>query len=136
MSLRLFFVLATEHTLLCRILNIWSQLLFPGDLHDAALWNFCTVESGTFNCPRNLQLPARLSNYQFTFTELQGVLIVSTGKFTLSSHYTIKRRQSFEKHFAGLTVVMSNVMMINNCPEYGFCMESLLLCGNKPFHFR
>ena len=36
-SLRLLFVLATEHTLLYMFLNIWREILFPGDLHDAAL---------------------------------------------------------------------------------------------------
>ena len=36
-GLRLFFVLATEHTLLRTFLNIWCQSLFPGDLYDAAL---------------------------------------------------------------------------------------------------
>ena len=30
-------MLATEHTLLGMYLNIWGQILFPGDLHDAAL---------------------------------------------------------------------------------------------------
>ena len=35
-ALRLFFVLATEHTLLRIYLNIWDQILFPGDLHDDA----------------------------------------------------------------------------------------------------
>ena len=35
--LRLLFVLAMEHTLLCMFLNIWHQFLFLGDLHDAAL---------------------------------------------------------------------------------------------------
>ena len=67
-NLRLLFVLATEHTLLCMSLNIWRQILFLGDLHGVALQNFCTVECGTFNCPHGLQLPARLSNYQRTFT--------------------------------------------------------------------
>ena len=35
-SLRLLFVLAMEHTLLRIFLNIWRQILFPGDLHDDA----------------------------------------------------------------------------------------------------
>ena len=30
---------------------------------------------------------------------------------------------------------MSNVMINNNCHEYDFSMESLLLRCNKPFHF-
>ena len=30
------FVLATEHTLLRIFLNIWRQVLLPGDLDDAA----------------------------------------------------------------------------------------------------
>ena len=34
---RLLFGLATEHTLLRMFSNIWHQILFPGDLHDAAL---------------------------------------------------------------------------------------------------
>ena len=34
--LRLLFVLATEHTLLCIFLNTWRQILFPGGLHDDA----------------------------------------------------------------------------------------------------
>ena len=32
LPLRLLFVLATEHTLLRMLLNIWHQILFPGDL--------------------------------------------------------------------------------------------------------
>ena len=36
-SLRLLFVLAMEHTLLRMFLNIWRQILFPGDLHDDAV---------------------------------------------------------------------------------------------------
>ena len=35
--IRLLFLLATEHTLLRIILNIWEEFLFPGDLHDVAL---------------------------------------------------------------------------------------------------
>ena len=35
-TLRLLFVLATEHTLLYIFFNIWRQILFPGDLHDDA----------------------------------------------------------------------------------------------------
>ena len=65
--LRLLFVLATEHFLLRIFLNTWRQILFPGDLHDDASKNFCTIECGTLNCPRGLQLPAPLSNYQCTF---------------------------------------------------------------------
>ena len=34
---RLLFVLATEHNLLRIFLSIWRQILFPEDLHDAAL---------------------------------------------------------------------------------------------------
>ena len=34
----------------------------------AALQNFCSVERGTFNRPRGLQLSTRLRNYQCTFT--------------------------------------------------------------------
>ena len=33
----LLFVLAMEHTLLHKFLSIWCEILFPGDLHDAAL---------------------------------------------------------------------------------------------------
>ena len=33
----LLFVFATEYTLLRMLLNIWHQILFPRDLHDAAL---------------------------------------------------------------------------------------------------
>ena len=36
-ALRLLLVLAMEHTLWRMFLNIWRQILFPGDLHDAAL---------------------------------------------------------------------------------------------------
>ena len=36
-SLRLLFVHATEHTSLRMFLNIWREILFPGDLHDTAL---------------------------------------------------------------------------------------------------
>ena len=39
-ALRLLFLLATDHTLLRMFLNIWRQILFPGDLQDAALQNF------------------------------------------------------------------------------------------------
>ena len=67
--LRLLFVLATEHTLLRMFLNVWCQILFPGDLHDTALKNFCTVECGTFlKSPTRSAIPARLSNCQCTFT--------------------------------------------------------------------
>ena len=54
------FVLATEHTLLRMFLNIWHQILFPGDLHDGAL---CTTERRTFirNCPPGRLLPAHFS---------------------------------------------------------------------------
>ena len=48
--LRLLFMLATEHTLLRMFLNIWCQILFPEDLHDAAFWNFCTFECGKAFC--------------------------------------------------------------------------------------
>ena len=44
MTLRLLFVLATEHTLLRIFLKIWRQILFPGDLHDDAPYNSCTIE--------------------------------------------------------------------------------------------
>ena len=44
----LLFVLATEHTLLHRVLSIWCQILFP-DLHDAALYNYCKTECRTCN---------------------------------------------------------------------------------------
>ena len=88
-GLRLLFVLATEHTLLRKFLNIWRQILFPGDLDDDALLNFCTIKPGTFNCPRGLQLPARLNNYQCIFTQLQGLsnLIVSISQFALEKHF-------------------------------------------------
>ena len=36
-ELRLLFVRATEHALLRILKNILRQILFPGDLHDAAL---------------------------------------------------------------------------------------------------
>ena len=52
----LLFVLATEHSLLRMFLNIWRQILFPENLHDALRYNFCTIEFGTFDCPRGLQL--------------------------------------------------------------------------------
>ena len=65
---KLLFVLATEHTLLGKFLNIWCQLLFPGDLHDDVLLNFCTTECGTFNYLCGLQLTHALSNYQCSFT--------------------------------------------------------------------
>ena len=47
-------MLATEHTLLRRFLNIWRQILFPRDLQNAVLWNFWTIEIGTFNCASSL----------------------------------------------------------------------------------
>ena len=60
--LRLLFVLATEHTLMLMFLNIWSQILFPGDLHDDALQNFCIIEYGTLNCSHLLeQLPVNFT---------------------------------------------------------------------------
>ena len=37
MTLRLLFVLVTEHTLLRIFKNIWRKLLFPRELQDAAL---------------------------------------------------------------------------------------------------
>ena len=42
------------------------QILFLGNLKSAALKKFCKTECGTFNCPRGLQLPGHLSNYQCT----------------------------------------------------------------------
>ena len=100
-------MLATEHSLLRMFLNIWCQIWFPEDLHDASLYNICIIEFGTFDCPRGLQFPARLTyyqctfnqfparltNYQCTFTQLQGVsnLIVSIGQFSLSAHYASRR---------------------------------------------
>ena len=69
MTLRLFFVLAAEHTLLRIFSNIWRQILFPGDLRDAALQNFCTIQRETFNCPGGLQLPFdQLSVYFYLIT--------------------------------------------------------------------
>ena len=50
--LRLLFVLAREHSLLRMFLNIWREIWFPEDPHDASLYNFCTIEFGTFDCPR------------------------------------------------------------------------------------
>ena len=50
MTLRLLFVLATEHTLLLMFLNIRREILFPGNLHD-----------DTFNCPRFLKLQHALA---------------------------------------------------------------------------
>ena len=67
-GLRLLLVLVTENTLLGKFLNIWRQILYPGDLDDDAYWNFCTIKPGTFNFPRGLQLPACLNNYQCIFT--------------------------------------------------------------------
>ena len=84
-------MLATEHTLLRMFLNICRQSLFPGDLHDAALQNFCKTECGTFNCPQDLQLLARLSNYQCTFTLLQGVSNLVVRSVTRSVHCAIRR---------------------------------------------
>ena len=54
-------MLATEHTLLRMFLNIWRKILFPGGLHKTAIYNFCIIRCGTFNCSHVLQLPARLS---------------------------------------------------------------------------
>ena len=61
-SVRLLFVLATEHTLLRIFFYYWCQIWLPGDLHDAAFQNFFTIECETFNCQRGLLLLARLSN--------------------------------------------------------------------------
>ena len=58
---RLLSVLATEHTLLRMFLNIWRQILFPGDLHGAAPKNFCTNECG--NVTNNYECPL-LPNYR------------------------------------------------------------------------
>ena len=78
-------MLAGEYTLLRMFLNIWRQILSPGNLHDTALQNFCTTECGTCKCLLGLKLPTSLSNYQIS-TQLQDVfnLIVSKGLFTLS----------------------------------------------------
>ena len=46
-ALRLFFMLAMEYTLLFMSVNISHQILFPGNLHDAALQNLFTAECGT-----------------------------------------------------------------------------------------
>ena len=46
-------MLATERTLLRMSLNIWRQILFPGSLHDAALYNFDTAECGTIKMTAN-----------------------------------------------------------------------------------
>ena len=67
-TFRLLFLLVTENTLLSMFLNIWPQILFLEDLNDTALPNFCTIECGTFNFPRGLQFPVRLSNYWCTFS--------------------------------------------------------------------
>ena len=79
-------MLATEHTLLRMFLNTWRQILFPGDLHDAALQNFCTTECGIFNCPRGLELPARLSNYKCPLL-LLGNKVVKSILFVLTVVY-------------------------------------------------
>ena len=51
--LRLLFMLAADHTLLRMFFNIWHKILFPGDLHGAAL-NFGTTECENINCPSRL----------------------------------------------------------------------------------
>ena len=85
-------MLAKEHSLLRMFLNIWRQILFPEDLHHASLYNFCTTGFGTFNCPRGLQLPARLSNTSVGLLNYKAHdLIVSIRQFTLSAHYETKR---------------------------------------------
>ena len=38
--LRLLYMLGTEHSSLHIFLNIWCQILFLEDLHDASLYNF------------------------------------------------------------------------------------------------
>ena len=62
------FVMIYNIILLDIFLNIWRQILLLGELHDADFYNFCTIECGTFNCPRSVQLPARLSICQCAFT--------------------------------------------------------------------
>ena len=91
-------MLATEHSLLRMFLNIWRQILFPEVMHDASLYNFCTIEFGTFDCPRGLQLPARLSNYQCIFTKLQGEsnLIASVSKSILF-FFTVVYEQCYDE---------------------------------------
>ena len=117
--LRLLFVLATEHTLLRMLFNIWRQILFRGDLHDAAFQNFCTTECGTFNWPCILQLPARSSDYQWTFTWLQGVsnLIVSKGQFTVSVHL---RRISSHSWNHSQTIFSIEIWHQNHGCDYHF----------------
>ena len=71
-DLRLLFVLATEHTLLRIFLNIWRQILFPGDLHDTVLQNFCTAEYGTFNYPYGRQTHSMLEQLPVSFYLITG----------------------------------------------------------------
>ena len=91
-TLTLLFLLATEHTLLRMFLNISRQILFPGDLYDAALKNFCTIKCGTFNCLHGLQFPAH-------YRAITSVLYLNTGLIQLDYfdrsvyshlHYAIK----------------------------------------------
>ena len=78
-----------------------------GNLHDTTLQNFCTIKCGTFNCPRDLQLPARLSKYQCILTSLQGVtnLIVSIKWYIPSMHYTKNMANVSKKILFVFTVV-------------------------------
>ena len=60
-------MLAMEHPLLRMLLNIWHQILFLEDLHDASLYNFCAIEFGTFNCACGLQTPSTLEQLPVYF---------------------------------------------------------------------
>ena len=84
---------------------------------------FCRIECGTFNCKRGLQLPAieQLPAYFYLITRL--IQLDCFGKSVCSR----KGFCLFELWF--------NVMMNNNCHEYDFSMEFLLLSCNKEFNF-
>ena len=69
-----------------------------------ALYNFCTIEYGTFNCPPGLQPPARLSNYQCTFTKLQGVSNFDCFDRSVYSHYPTALLLAQEVYFDNLSV--------------------------------
>ena len=119
-------MLATERTLLRMFLNIWRQLLFPRDLHDTALQNFCTIECGT------------TQNCAAYFYSITGRIQLDSFDRSVYSQCAPcnKTWLKFQKAFCVFSqCYMSNVVTNNNYKEYDCSMESLLLRCNKSFHF-
>ena len=49
-------------------LDIWHQVLFPGDLRDATLLNFCTIESNCLTQSTTLSTLEQLPVYFYLIT--------------------------------------------------------------------